>query len=73
APSSVVGSGGSSFDGAVYFPTTKLTYIGSSSSSGYTILDAYDITMTTSGTMTLGSNYSSLANGSPIKSQTLFE
>jgi hypothetical protein len=71
--STVTGSSASSWDGALYFPTTKLSYTGSSSGSGYTILVAYDLSMTGSGTMTLGSNYSSLPNGSPIKSNALYE
>jgi hypothetical protein len=73
AASSVVGSASSSWDGALYFPTTALSYVGSSSGSGYTIIVAYDLTLTGSATMTIGSNYSSLPNGSPVKSNALFE
>ena len=71
AGATITGSMSSTFDGAVYFPTTALTYTGSSSSSGYTFLIADTITFT--GSTTLGNNYSSLANGSPIKSSTLYE
>jgi hypothetical protein len=69
--STINGSATSSWDGALYFPTTTLTYTGSSSGSGYTLLVAYDLSMAGSGT--LGDNYSSLANGSPIKSNALYE
>jgi Flp pilus assembly protein TadG len=71
--SKITGSSSSTFDGAVYFPTTAVAYSGSSSSSGYTILVAYDLALTGSGTLSLGNNYSSLANGSPIRSHALFE
>jgi hypothetical protein len=69
--STINGSATSSWDGALYFPTTTLTYTGSSSGSGYTLLVAYDLSMAGSGT--LGDNYSSLANGSPIRSNALYE
>ena len=71
--STIVGSGSSSWDGALYFPTTALSYTGSSSGSGYTVIVAYDMSLTGSGTMTLGSNYSALPNGSPAKSYALYE
>ena len=71
--SKVVGNSSSTFDGAVYFPTTSVQYTGNSSGSGYTFLIADSITMTGNTSMTIGTNYSSLAAGSPIKSSTLFE
>jgi hypothetical protein len=52
-------------NGALYFPTTSLTYSGGSLSQ-YTILVAYSISV--SGSATLNSNFSSLPNGSPVKS-----
>jgi hypothetical protein len=73
AASTLVGNANSTFDGAVYFPTTALTFVGNSGSSGYTFLIANSITMTGNSSTTLGSNYSSLSNGSPIKSTTLYE
>lgn len=71
--STVIGNSSSSFDGVVYFPTTALSYFGNSSGSGYTFLIADTITISGNTSMTLGVNYSSLSNGSPIKSSTLFE
>src|SRR5208282_4969055 len=64
----VVGNSSSSFDGVIYSPTTAITYEGNSSGSGYTILIGYTISTTGNSTFTIGNNYSSLANGSPIKS-----
>ena len=73
AGSTIVGNSSSTFDGTVYLPTTTLTYVGNSSGSGYTIIVAYDIAMTGNSSFTIGNNYSSLANGSPIKSSALYE
>jgi hypothetical protein len=73
AASKFNGSGSSTFTGAVYMPTTAVNYIGSGSGSPYTILVAYDVSLTGSGSLTIGNNYSSLADGSPIKSHALFE
>lgn len=71
AGSSITGNSESTFDGALYFPTTALTYNGNSSSSGYTFLIADTLSITGNSTMVIGDNYSSLADGSPIKSTTL--
>jgi Flp pilus assembly protein TadG len=71
AASTINGNSSSTFDGAVYFPTTAVTYNGNSSSSGYTIVVANELTL--NGNASLGNNYSSLANGSPIKSTILAE
>jgi hypothetical protein len=62
--SSFAGVTGSIFQGALYFPTTPIVYSGGSSSQ-YTIIDVYSITI--SGGAVLNSDYSSLAGGSPIK------
>ncbi|MGH8011622.1 MAG: hypothetical protein ACREQ4_03870, partial [Candidatus Binataceae bacterium] len=67
----IIGEPGSTFDGALYFPTTGLTYAGDSSASGYTFLIADRITIT--GNSVLGNDYSSLEDGAPIKSTTLYE
>ena len=69
--STITGNSTSTFDGAMYFPTTTLTYNGNSSSGGYSIIVADKIVV--SGNSTLGSNYSSLAGGSPIKGTVLVE
>ena len=69
----VTGNSSSTFDGVLYFPTTSLTYTGNSSSSGYTFLIADTITINGNASATLGDNYSSLTDGSPIKSSSLYE
>ncbi len=69
--STIEGNSSSTFDGAVYFPTTNLTYLGNSSLSGYTFLIADKITIT--GNSKVGDNYSSLSEGSPIESSALYE
>ena len=71
--STIVGNGNSTFDGALYFPTTSLSYVGNSSLKGYTFLIAYRVSMSGNVTASLGSDYSSLANGSPIKSIALYQ
>jgi Flp pilus assembly protein TadG len=69
--STITGSSGSTFDGAIYFPTTAVSYSGSSSSDGYTIIVGYDVWV--GGNSVLGDNYSSLPDGSPIRSTALYE
>jgi hypothetical protein len=71
AGSTIVGNSGSTIDGALYFPTTSLTYTGNSSVSGYSIIVADK--WIDSGNSALGNNYASLANGSPIKGLVLTE
>ena len=71
AASVINGNSASTFNGAIYFPTTKLTYNGNSAASGYTILVAYDLVW--NGNATIGNNYASLADGSPIKNGLLVQ
>jgi hypothetical protein len=71
AGSTITGNSTSTFDGAIYFPTTLLTFNGNSSSNGYSIVVADKLVV--SGNSSVGSNYSSLPNGSPIKSAILAE
>lgn len=71
AASTLSGNSSSTFDGAVYFPTTTLSFNGNSSANGYSIVVANKLTLV--GNASLGSNYSSLPNGSPIKSTILAE
>jgi hypothetical protein len=71
AGSTIVGNAGSTLDGALYFPTTTLTYTGNSSTNGYGIVVA-DKWIDT-GNSNFGNNYTSLANGSPIKGVVLSE
>ena len=71
AASTITGNSSSTFDGALYFPTTTLTFNGNSSSNGYSIVVADKLTV--SGNSSLGSNYTSLTGGSPIKGTVLAE
>lgn len=64
AASSITGGANSYFDGALYFPTTSLTYAGGTSTD-YTIIVARRLTF--SGGTVLNSDYSSLVGGSPVK------
>jgi len=59
----IYGNSSSVYTGALYFPTTALTYVGNTSAT-YTILVADTISFT--GNTTLGANYTSLPSGSPI-------
>jgi Putative Flp pilus-assembly TadE/G-like len=71
ASSTITGNSSSTFDGALYFPTTTVSFKGNSSASGYSIVVANQLTL--SGNVSLGANYSSLTNGSPIKGTILAE
>jgi hypothetical protein len=71
AASSISGSSSSTFDGAIYFATTALSFGGNSSTSGYSIVVANQLTL--SGNASIGNNYSSLTGGSPIKGTILAE
>ncbi len=69
--SKITGASGSTFDGAIYFPTTYVDYAGNSSSNGYTIIVADEVSIV--GSSTLLDNYSSLPGGDPIKATALYE
>jgi hypothetical protein len=71
AGSIINGNSGSTIDGALYFPTTTLTYNGNSSTNGYSIIVADK--WIANGNSSLNNNYTSLANGSPIKGTVLSE
>ena len=71
AGSTITGNSSSTFDGAIYFATTALSFGGNSSTSGYSIVVANQLTV--SGNASIGSNYSSLTGGSPIKGTILAE
>jgi Putative Flp pilus-assembly TadE/G-like len=71
AGSTITGNSSSTFDGAIYFATTSLSFGGNSSSGGYSIVVADLLSL--SGNSSLGSNYSSLTGGSPIKGTVLAE
>ncbi|HEY9157721.1 pilus assembly protein TadG-related protein [Candidatus Binatus sp.] len=71
AASTITGNSSSTFDGAIYFATTQVTYLGNSSLNGYSIVVADKLVV--SGNARVGDNYSSLADGSPIKGTILAE
>jgi len=71
AASTITGNSSSSFDGAIYFATTAVTYVGNSSINGYSILVADKVVV--SGNAKVGNNYSSMTDGSPIKGTILAE
>ena len=66
-PNNLTGNSSSVYTGALYFPTTLVNYTGNSSST-YTILVADAIHFT--GNTHVGNNYSSLVDGTPIKSSS---
>lgn len=68
--STINGSSTAVFSGALYFPTTTLTYSGTSGSQ-YTLLVADQLKI--AGTTTVGNNYSCLSNGSLIKNASLVQ
>ena len=68
--STINGGSNSTFSGALYFPTTALTYSGNSGSQ-YTLVVAD--TLTVNGTTNINSNYSCLSNGSLIKNAALVQ
>ncbi len=71
AASTITGNSTSTFDGAIYFASTALSFGGNSSANGYSIVVANQLTV--SGNSSIGSNYTSLTNGSPIKGTVLAE
>jgi len=71
AGSTITGNASSTFDGALYFATTAVSFGGNSSINGYSIVVADKLTL--SGNSSVGSNYSSLTGGSPIKGTVLAE
>ena len=54
----IVGGSGSIFNGGLYFPKSNVKFAGSSSTNGYIVLVADNITIT--GNSTIGSNYTTL-------------
>jgi hypothetical protein len=72
AASSFNGAAGSTFNGVIYFPTTPLSYAGSSAVNGFTLIVADTLTFV--GNASLGNNITScLANGSLIKDAALVQ
>ncbi len=72
ADSNIAGGSGTNITGTLYFPTTNLTYAGSSTSALYTILIADTVKI--SNTTIINDTYEVLPNGeSPIHSAILSE
>ena len=70
--SSINGASGSTFNGAIYFPTTPLSYAGTSAVNGFTLIVADTLTFV--GNSNVGNNITScLANGSLIKDAALVQ
>jgi len=67
------GSSSMTLNGALYFPTGALKYSGGNASTAYTIVVADTIDMSGASSATVNADYSSLADGSPIKSVALME
>lgn len=68
--SNIAGGSGTAITGTLYFPTTNLSYAGSSVNSAYTILIANTVKITN--TTTIEDTYSTTPNGwSPIHSAVL--
>lgn len=68
ASMTMVGDSTTVVQGAIYAPTGSLSLTGNGNLAAYTILDVASATIT--GNFSLGSDYSSLAGGSPAKGDT---
>ncbi len=81
ASNTVTGSSSSVFDGAPYFPTSELTYEGSSNLSGnctgpnseYTLLIADTLKITGTTNINICDDFTSLGGTSPLQSSTIYE
>jgi Flp pilus assembly protein TadG len=69
--STINGSASSTFSGAIYFPTTPLSYAGSTGANMFTLL--VSDTLSFLGSSTVGNNFSCLTNGSLIKDAALVQ
>ena len=58
------GCGTCTFDGAMYFKNSSLSFAGNNTANGYMVLVADSISI--NGASTLGSNYTSLSNPNPL-------
>lgn len=66
------GGANMTLNGALYFPTTQLNY-SNGVNAAYTILVADNLIFTGGATININNNYTSLADGSPIQSSSLYE
>ena len=67
----ITGKGGSSLQGALYFPNATLTMSGAGTGAQYMLLVAKTLNINTAINFT--SNYGTLPNGSPIRTSTLIQ
>lgn len=72
AASYFAGGANMTLNGALYFPTTQLNY-SNGVNAAYTILVADSLIFTGGATININNNYTSLADGSPIQSSSLYE
>jgi hypothetical protein len=66
------GGANMTLNGALYFPTTQLNY-SNGINAAYTILVADTLIFTGGATINISNNYTSLADGSPVQSTSLYE
>jgi hypothetical protein len=71
ASATINGANVGNMAGALYFPDAQITYNGSGPDTAYSIVVAKTVLF--NGSATVNDDYSSLADGSPIKSATLAE
>jgi hypothetical protein len=69
--SSINGASGSTFNGAIYFPTTPLSYAGSSAVNGFTLIVADTLTFT--GNSSVGNDVTSCLAKSLIQDAALVQ
>jgi hypothetical protein len=69
AENTMVGGADSLFNGALYFPTTTLSFAGNNTIGGYVILVADKLRIT--GTSTINNDYTALETGSPLRDGAL--
>ena len=69
----IVGASLARYEGAFSFPTTKLNYTINASVAAYTALVADTININLVAAGSVNNDYSSLADGSPLKAATLAE
>jgi len=62
------GNTSAKFEGAVYAPGAQLTINSAANTAKYTVLDVNSLILNTGANFAIGSDYSSLAGGSPVKS-----
>ena len=72
-PNTIVGASLARYEGTFYFPTTKLNYTINASVAAYTAIVADTINIHLAAVGAVNNDYSSLADGSPLKAATLAE